>query len=52
MELGAFSVNLAVKGIEASKLFYEKLGFAVFAGDQSQNWQEEDKGTGTCLFVL
>ena len=38
MELGAFSVSLAVKDIEASKLFYEKLGFAVFGGDQSQNW--------------
>jgi len=38
MELGAFSVSLAVRDIEASKLFYEKLGFAVFAGNQSQNW--------------
>ncbi len=38
MELGAFSVSLAVRDIEASRLFYEKLGFAVFAGDQSQNW--------------
>lgn len=38
MELGAFSVSLAVKDIEASKLFYEKLGFTVFAGDQAQNW--------------
>lgn len=38
MELGAFSVSLTVKDIEASKLFYEKLGFTVFAGDQSQNW--------------
>jgi lactoylglutathione lyase len=38
MELGSFSVSLAVKDIEASKLFYEKLGFTVFAGDQSQNW--------------
>jgi lactoylglutathione lyase len=38
MELGAFSVSLAVKDIEASRLFYEKLGFRVFAGDQSQNW--------------
>ncbi len=38
MELGAFSVSLAVKDIEASKLFYEKLGFTAFAGDQSQNW--------------
>ena len=38
MDLGAFSVSLAVKDIEASKLFYEKLGFTVFAGDQSQKW--------------
>ena len=38
MELGAFSVSLAVKDIEASKAFYEKLGFAVFMGDQSQGW--------------
>ncbi len=38
MELGAFSVSLAVKDIEASKRFYEKLGFTVFAGDQAQNW--------------
>ena len=38
MELGAFSVSLAVKDIEASKLFYEKLGFTSFAGNQSQNW--------------
>ena len=38
MELGAFSVSLAVKDIEASKVFYEKLGFTVFAGNQSQNW--------------
>ncbi len=38
MNLGAFSVSLAVKDIDASKRFYEKLGFAVFGGDQSQNW--------------
>jgi lactoylglutathione lyase len=38
MELGAFSVSLAVKDIEASKTFYEKLGFQVFAGDAAQNW--------------
>lgn len=38
MEIGAFSVSLAVQDIEASRLFYEKLGFTVFAGDQSQNW--------------
>ena len=38
MELGSFSVSLVVKDIEESKLFYEKLGFSVFGGDQSQNW--------------
>jgi len=38
MDLGNFSVSLAVKDIEASRLFYEKLGFKVFMGDQSQNW--------------
>lgn len=38
MELGAFSISLSVKNIEASKIFYEKLGFKVFVGDQSQNW--------------
>lgn len=38
MELGAFSISLAVKDIEKSKTFYENLGFNVFAGDQSQNW--------------
>lgn len=38
MELGAFSISLAVKDIHASKAFYEKLGFKVFGGDISQNW--------------
>lgn len=38
MELGAFSVSLSVKDIEASRKFYEKLGFQSLGGDQSQNW--------------
>ena len=38
MQLGTFSVSLAVKDIEASKLFYENLGFTVFHGNQAQNW--------------
>lgn len=38
MELGAFSVSLAVKDIEASKDFYKKFGFEVVGGDASQNW--------------
>ncbi len=47
MELGAFSVSLAVKDIEASKVFYEKLGFSVFSGDQSQNWLIMKNGENT-----
>jgi len=38
MQLGAFSVSLAVKDIAASRAFYEKFGFTAFAGDQAQNW--------------
>ena len=38
MELGAFSISLAVKDLEASRAFYEKFGFEAFAGDASQNW--------------
>ena len=38
MELGAFSVSLAVKDLGASRSFYEKLGFEVVGGDPSQNW--------------
>jgi lactoylglutathione lyase len=38
MELGVFSVSLAVKDIEASKKFYEKFGFTIFGGNQAQNW--------------
>ena len=39
MELGAFSVSLAVKDLEASRDFYEKFGFEVVGGDPSQKWQ-------------
>jgi len=38
MNLGAFSISLAVKDIEASKDFYEKFGFEVFGGEATQNW--------------
>jgi catechol 2,3-dioxygenase-like lactoylglutathione lyase family enzyme len=38
MQLGAFSVSLAVKDLQASKSFYEKFGFQPFAGDAAQNW--------------
>lgn len=38
MKLGAFSISLAVKDIQASKSFYEKLGFREIGGDMSANW--------------
>lgn len=38
MDLGAFSISLAVKDLQASKAFYEKFGFTTFGGDASQNW--------------
>ena len=38
MNLGAFSVSLAVKDLETSRKFYEKFGFKVFVGDAPQNW--------------
>jgi len=38
MELGAFSVSLAVKDIQASLAFYEKLGFSKFHGEPEQGW--------------
>ena len=38
MELGAFSISLTVKDLEASRAFYEKFGFSVFAGNASQRY--------------
>lgn len=38
MKLGAFSVSLNVKDINASKVFYESLGFTAFAGDIKKNY--------------
>jgi catechol 2,3-dioxygenase-like lactoylglutathione lyase family enzyme len=38
MELGAFSISLAVKDIDTSQEFYKKLGFKEIGGDISQNW--------------
>ena len=37
MELGAFSISLAVKDLSASRAFYEKLGFGVTGGDAAQD---------------
>lgn len=38
MKLGAFSISLAVKDLNTSKEFYEKLGFSVFAGELERNY--------------
>ena len=38
MQLGAFSVSLAVNDLAASRAFYQKLGFEVFAGEAAQSW--------------
>ena len=38
MPLGNFSVSLAVADINASKAFYEKLGFRQVAGEVAQRW--------------
>ena len=46
MELGAFSVSLAVKDLAASRAFYEKLGFKPVMGDGAR-WQILRSGTTT-----
>jgi len=38
LDLGNFSVSLAVKDINASRAFYEKLGFTEVGGKLEQKW--------------
>ncbi|MFE5517022.1 VOC family protein [Streptomyces virginiae] len=38
MDLGAFSVSLTVRDLDASRAFYEKLGFSAFGGNPEQGW--------------
>ena len=38
MQLGAFSISLAVKDLAASQAFYEKFGFEVLGGNAAENW--------------
>jgi len=47
MQLGNFSVSLAVKDIKASKAFYEKLDFKEVGGKLEQNWLVLQNGTTT-----
>ncbi len=47
MQLGVFSVSLAVKDISVSRSFYEKFGFEEVGGDMKQNWIILQNGTTT-----
>ncbi|MEZ6022374.1 MAG: VOC family protein [Hyphomonadaceae bacterium] len=38
MQLGVFSISLAVKDLAASRAFYEKLGFSAMGGDASHGY--------------
>lgn len=38
MQLGAFSISLAVRDIAASRDFYNKLGFTEAGGNVEDNW--------------
>jgi predicted lactoylglutathione lyase len=38
MKLGALSISLAVKDLQASRAFYEAFGFEEFGGNDAQNW--------------
>ncbi len=38
MNLGQFSISLAVKDIKASRAFYEKLGFEAYDDHEDENW--------------
>ncbi len=46
LNLGNFSVSLAVKDLAASRAFYEKLGFHVISGNGT-NWQILQNSTAT-----
>ncbi len=47
MQLGNFSISLAVKDVQASKAFYEKLGFKVSGGDLKRNYVIMQNETST-----
>ena len=47
MELGNFSVSLAVKDLAASRAFYEKLAFTEFMGEPEQGWLILRNGAAT-----
>jgi len=45
MQLGNFSISLAVQDLAASRDFYAKLGFEGFGGDAEQGWLILRNGT-------
>ena len=47
MDLGAFSVSLAVKDLHSSREFYEKLGFSAVGGNADEGWLMLRNGTTT-----
>lgn len=47
MELGNFSVSLAVKNLEVSREFYEALGFKVIAGSEAMKMYILQNATST-----
>ena len=47
MQLGAFSMSLAVKDVAVSRAFYEKLGFRVVGGAAEQRFVIMRNGTST-----
>ena len=50
MDLGMFSISLAVKDLAASRAFYEKLGFRVTGGDEENYVIMANAGTVIGLF--
>jgi catechol 2,3-dioxygenase-like lactoylglutathione lyase family enzyme len=44
MDLGRFSVSLAVRDIKASRAFYEAFGFTRLDGDVDQGWLMLENG--------
>jgi lactoylglutathione lyase len=49
MKLGAFSISLVVKDLQASRDFYEALGFEAAGGEQDKGWLVMRDGGGTVI---
>lgn len=49
MDLGAFSISLTVKDLQASRDFYEKLGFEMTGGDPEQDYLIMRNEAGTII---